>query len=271
LTREVNLLEENVEDISFGLYKPHFSFDASEDYRTALERVRNVQRALIKNNGAAVCGVEWSVGGSRQDGARMQIQYLKLMLRAFNGESDATVATVTWNNAAKMEERIRRSYAAVNDLGRVMQMSVTSAYLNEKLNELRLAHEYQEKRQEEREEQRKVREQIREEERAQRELDKAREDAEREETRYQKALEKARQEAAAATGAQLKKLTEQIATFDAKLEAAHSARERAIARAQLTKSGFVYVISEYWLLWQEDLQDRYDASNGADGANTRVG
>jgi len=243
LQSEVNLLEENLEDISFGIYKPHFDFETPEDYKTALEHVRDQQRALIKEGKAAVCRVEWTVGESKQEGARMQKQYLKLMLRAFNGESDAAVASVSWNNAVKMEERIRRSFDAVNDLGRVMQMSVTPDYLGARLQELRLAHEYQEKRYQVREEQRKAREQVREEEKAQRELDKAREDAEKEEARYQKAVEKAREEANAATGAQLNKLTEQIASFEAKLDEARKTKDRAIARAQLTKSGFVYVIS----------------------------
>src|SRR5206468_12375932 len=60
---------------------------------------------------------------------------------------------------------------------------------------------------------------------------------------YQKALEKTRQEASASTGRELKRLTEQIASFEAKLDEARRNKERAIARAQLTKSGFVYVIS----------------------------
>ncbi len=243
LQSEINLLEENLEDISFGLYKPHFTFETSDEYKSALERARNQQRALIKEGQAALCQVEWNVGGSKQEGARMQKQYLKLMLRAFNGECDAAVANVSWNNATKMEERISKSLDALNDLGRVMQMSVTPAYLDAKLAELRLAHEYQEKRYQEREEQRKIREQIREEEKAQRELEKAREEAEQEEERHQKALEKARQEASAATGAQLAKLTQQIASFEAKLDEARKVKDRAIARAQLTKSGFVYVIS----------------------------
>jgi predicted nucleic acid-binding Zn-ribbon protein len=243
LKHEVSLLEENLEDISFGLYKPHFNYETSEEYKSALERVRDRQRSLIKEGKAAVCNVEWTVSGSKQEGARMQKQYLKLMLRAFNGECDAAVANVSWNNVVKMEERIRRSFDAVNDLGRVMQMSVTPEYLDARLTELRLAHEYQEKRYAEREEQRKIREQIREEEKAQREFEKAREDAEKEEARYQKALEKARQEANAATGAQLSKLTEQITSFEAKLDEARKVKAKAIARAQLTKSGFVYVIS----------------------------
>ncbi len=167
----------------------------------------------------------------------------KLLLRAFNGECEAAVANVSWNNATKMEERVRKSFEAVSKLGDVLKVSLTQDYLKLKLDELRLTHEYEEKRYQEREEQRRLREEKREEDKASQEFEKAREEAESEEARYQKALERAREEAAKATGAQLQKLTEQVSSFEAKLDEARNKKERAIARAQLTKSGFVYVIS----------------------------
>lgn len=167
----------------------------------------------------------------------------KLLLRAFNGECDAAITNVTWNNVTKMEERIRKSFEAINKLGDVENISVTSEYLNLKLDEIRLTHEYEQKRYQEHEEQRRVREEQREEEKARKEIQRAREEAETEEARYQKALEKAREEAASATGAQLQKLTEQVSSFEAKLDEARKKKERAISRAELTKSGFVYVIS----------------------------
>jgi hypothetical protein len=167
----------------------------------------------------------------------------KLLLRAFNGECEAAIADVSWNNVGRMEERIRKSYEAVNKLGEVIKVAVTTEYLQLKLSEMHLSHEYQEKRHQEKEEQRRIREQIKEEERAQREIEKARLDAEAEEVRFQKAVNLAREEAAKATGVQLQKLTEQISSFEAKLDEARRKKEGAISRAQLTKSGFVYVIS----------------------------
>lgn len=170
-------------------------------------------------------------------------QYTKLMLRAFNGECDAAVANVSWNNVVKMEARVQKAFDTLNALGRTMQMSITPQFLELKLQELQLTHEYEEKRQQEREEQRRIREQIREEEKAQRELDQARQQAEQEEHNYEKALSKAREEALQATGAQLERLSAQVSAFEAKLDEARRKKEKAVARAQLTKSGFVYVIS----------------------------
>jgi len=243
LQAKIKLLEENLEDISFGLYQPHFTFSTSDEYKAKLQELRDRERQLIRDGKAAACPVTWSVGGSETEGNRMMKQNTKLLLRAFNGECDGAIANVSWNNITKMEERIRHSFDGVNQLGGVLHLSITQDYLSLKLDEMRLTHEAEEKRHQEREEQRKIREQIREEEKVQREIEAAKDEAEQEEARFQKALEKARAEAAKATGAQLQKLTEQIGSFESKLDEARRTKERAVARAQLTKSGFVYVIS----------------------------
>lgn len=243
LKQEVQLLEDNLEDISFGLYKPHFAFGTPDDFKAALVAVRDKARAAIKEGQAAVCPKSWTVEGSTTEGAKMVKRNIKLMLRAFNGECEGAVADVSWNNIARMEERIRKAFDAINKLGEVLQMSITPSYLQLRLDELHLAFEYDQKKYQEREEQRRVREEMREEERAAREIEQAREEAEREEARFQKALEKAREEAAKATGMQLQKLTDQISSFEAKLDEARKKKERAISRAEITKSGFVYVIS----------------------------
>jgi hypothetical protein len=243
LKRELALVEEGLNDVSFGLYKPHFDFQTPEEFKTSLVSLRERERALIHDGKAAVCPLNWTVGDSRKEGERMVKQTIKLVLRAFNGECEAARADVSWNNMGKMVERINKSCEAVNKLSGVLQVTITSEYLDLKLSELRLTHEYEECKYRDKEEQRRIREQIREEERAQREFEKAEQDAEEDEERYQKALARAQEEAAKATGAALEKLTAQVSAFEAKLDEARKKKERAISRAQLTKSGFVYVIS----------------------------
>jgi hypothetical protein len=115
--------------------------------------------------------------------------------------------------------------------------------LNLKLEELYLVHEHQEKLQEEKEEQRRIREEMREEEIALRELERARVEAEKDETRYADALRKAREEAERAVGEKQQKLLTKIDELQRRLEEAQTNKERAIARAQMTRSGHVYIIS----------------------------
>ncbi len=243
LKREVSLLEENLEDISFGLYKPHYEFDTSEDYRQRLDQVRDEKKQLVRNDQATKCLVEWTVGGSRREGERMQKQLAKIMLRAFNGESDAAVANVRWNNITRMEERLQRAYEAINKLGTVVQVSLVSGYMDLALQELRLQFEYEEKRRAEAEEQRIIKERMREDERAQRELERAEQEAAEDELRFEKALERARSEVAEAKGEELEALTIKMRELEAQLAEKHAEHERAISRAQQTRSGHVYVLS----------------------------
>lgn len=243
LQKEVSLLEENLEDISFGVYKPHFDYDTPEDYKTALGKVNAKQREVIRAGTATQFAKEWYVEGSRRKGEQMQRQYSKLLLRAFNGECEAAIAKVAWNNAAKMEERIRKAFDAINRLGGVMEVSIVDAYMNLKLSELRLEHELEEKKRALLEEQRRVREQLREQERVQRELDAEQADAEEEEARFEKALEKARIDAARTKGEEHTRLTARILELEEQLKGAHQRRERVRALGELTKAGYLYVLS----------------------------
>lgn len=243
LRAELAPLDEEANLQSFGFYKPHYSYDTSDAYKREEERVHAAQAAMIKAGRAAVCDTEWQVGGSKAEGRKMTNQTLRLMLRAFNGECDAAVARVKYNNIGVMITRIRKSFEAVNKAVSVQQCRITDEYLALKISELQVTHEYQEKLQEEKEEQRRIREQMREEEIARRELEKAQADAEKEEKRYADALEKARTEVESAAGAKQDKLRAQIAELEQRLAEAHERKERAIARAQLTRSGHVYVIS----------------------------
>jgi hypothetical protein len=243
LQADVSLLDEESTLHSFGVYKPRFEFATSGLYGERLELVRDRQKAMVKAKTAAFGSIEWTVNGSKREGQKQINQTLKLLLRAFNGECDAAVAKVRYNNIQVMEARIEKAYEVLNSLTSVQQCQISTGYLALKLDELHLAHEYEEKKQEEKEEQRRIREQMREEEVARRELEKARENAEKEEERAAAALEKARREIADAVGARQAKLVDQIEELERRLAEAHSNKERAISRAQQTRSGHVYVIS----------------------------
>lgn len=243
LRAEFNALDEEANLQSFGFYRPRYAFADALSYQRMLDQIREGQKRMIKNKAAAVCLIEWTVNGSKVEGRKQTNQMLKLMLRAFNGESDAAVAKVRYNNVNVMETRIRKAYEAINGMAEVQSCHIAHDYLNLKLEELFLAHEYQEKLQEEKEEQRRIREQIREEEVALRELEKARLDAEKEEKRYAEALRKATEDAERAVGEKQQKLMWQVEELQRRLAEARTNKERAIAQAQLTRSGHVYVIS----------------------------
>lgn len=243
LQQEVDSLQENLETMSFGLYKPHFDFTSSEKYKVEMERIYEAKKAKVKEGSAAVCATAWRVHNSEKEGAKMIKQVLKVMLRAFNGECDAAVSKVSWNNVTRMEERVRKAFEAINASGSVNNMRITPEYLDLCLKELYLTYEYEQKKQEEKDEQRRIREQMREEERAQREFEAAQRDAAKEQDRYTKALASARAEVAKATGEALRLAEERASELEAKLAEAQAKMQRALSMAQQTKQGYVYVIS----------------------------
>lgn len=165
------------------------------------------------------------------------------MLRAFNGEADSFISNVDWNNILRMEERLQKSFDAINKIYKSQSITISSLYHYEKLRELRLTHEYRVKKQAEKEEQRRIREEMREEERAQREIEQAKLKAEREEKMYLQALEKARTEMGQAVGEKQAELLKRIAELEAGLVDAETLKQKAISMAQQTKMGYVYVIS----------------------------
>jgi hypothetical protein len=243
LYAEFNALDEEANLQAFGFYKPRFDFVTSIEYQQKIEYTRTAQKNLITAGTAATCSTEWTVNGSVVEGRKNTAQYLKLILRAFNGECDAAIAKVKFNNVLVMETRIKKSYEAINKISKSQHSSISATYLDLRLRELYLMHEIQEKIQAEKEVQRQIREQMREEEQAQRELEKAKLDAEKEERRYTEALRKAQQDVQKATGEAQQKLLAQIEALEQQLTQAQQLKQRAISQAQLTRSGHVYVIS----------------------------
>jgi hypothetical protein len=243
LSRTVRSLEESLDNIEVGLYKPHFTYADSESYKRAIGDTRQEQKDLIRNGGATICGTKWTVGGSVSEGERMVKQTNRLILRAFNAESEAAVANVSWNNYNVMQARIDKAFEALNKLNTVIQVQLTEEYRQARLKELRLVFENAEKRQQEREEQRRQREAQREEERVQRDLQREQEAAEKDAAAYDKAIAQAQRDLASARDSEREVMQSRIAALETDLTAAIARKERAIAQAQLTKSGHVYIIS----------------------------
>ncbi|MGA2141688.1 MAG: DUF4041 domain-containing protein [Brevinematales bacterium] len=243
LLKTISLYEDEFEIISYGLYKPHYDFDTSDKYKQELDKVREKEKEMIKEEKAAVCPVNWTVNGSASQGKKQIKQHSKLLLRAFNGECDALNADVRWNNITRMEERLAKSFEAINKLGSTEQLYLTQDYYKLKLEELRLTYEYEEKKHQEKEEQRRIQEQIREEEKVQKEIDEAIRKSEEDEKRYNKALEQARKELEKAKGSELSDLKEKISQLEKELDESKLLKERALSRAQQTKAGHVYIIS----------------------------
>ncbi|MGL5002173.1 MAG: DUF4041 domain-containing protein, partial [Casimicrobium sp.] len=244
LRGQILVFEETLLLESFALYEPKFKLNASHEYKTRLDKVRERQKAMVKNGDAAIGNMDWSVNGSKAEGRKLVNDMLKLVIRSFNNEADYCVDNVKFDNIELGEKRIRQSFDACNRLGRVMTVQMSERYLNLKLDELHLAHEFQVKKQEEKEEAKRAREELREQQKLEQEIRAAREKITKERKHFATALrdlntrlEKAATEEERATLlAKIAEVEEGKANLDSE--------EKAIDyREQNAKAGYVYVIS----------------------------
>lgn len=242
LKREISLFETKIDIAEYGIYDPVYDFEKSDDYRREQDLVIAEQKAMVQLGNAAKCLTEWTIDGSLTKGRASTKKYIKLILRAFNGEADAIISKVKWNNVVQLQLRLNQIYLSLNRLGENQTVYITEEYFQLKNKELQLEYEYQLKKQKEKEEQRALIAELREEEKVRRELEKAQRDAEKEEAYYLKVLEKVKQDYSKSIG-DPSELMEKIAKLELDLEEARLKKERALSMAQQTKMGYVYIIS----------------------------
>jgi len=243
LQQKLSEFQELESVLSFGFYKSKFNFGSSEEYKSRLDKIRDDQIQMLKNKTAAICHLPYDIHGSKQKGKKLRDDFLTLILRAFNGECDAAILQVKYNNVNKLETRINQAFKTLNKLSKTNQCQIMPSYRYIKLEELYLTHEFQEKKQEEAEEQRRIKEQMREENKARREIEKARKEDEKEVKRWEQALEQARLEMEKAVGKEREQQEIKFKQLEGKLDEARANQKTNIYREQMTKSGHIYIIS----------------------------
>lgn len=243
LSNDIQKLTNDINIMDYGIYRPIYNWDDSETYKKELEHVIDLQKEMIRNNTAAICDTTWTINGSITQGQTFVKNNTQLILRAFNGDCNAIMAKVRWDNYKLLLERLNRVYKKLNSLGEKNCIKISSSYFELKVRELNIICEYDLKKKAEKEEERAIREERKEEEKALREIERERKKAEEEELYYQKAIKKVQSEVEKATGIKLEKLSEKIRYLQEQLEEARLNKERAISMAQQTRRGYVYVIS----------------------------
>ena len=239
LVVEAAIFDERLTFAEMGVYEPHFEFEDSEEYKTAITQVRERQKTMVTAKTAVFCTTRWAVDGSASKGQTMTNRGIRLTLRAFNNECDAAVSNTRWNNVNAMEKRIIRARDQIDNLNASSAIFVSDDYLELKLAELFLTHEYREKLKIEREERAEAGRLAKEEQRLIRDTELAQKDEEH----YARLLSKAKAEAQRIVGPKLDAFEDQIRTLETDLADARARVERAQAMAERTRSGYVYIIS----------------------------
>lgn len=241
LKKEAVFFEDAITFQEFGLYTPRYDFVTSEEYKEELDRIRDAQKKLIKNDKAIIGATTWTVNGSKSKGNKMIADMKKLFLRAFNSDCEDVISKVKYNNFDVSLKKIHQSANSIERLGKSMSLKITQKYIDWKEEELTLAFEYQQKKQEEKEAQKAARAEMREAARLQKEIEAQRKKIEKEQTHYQTAYEKL-----------LKQLEEDPDNSDllakkSELENQLNDIDRAIKdidyREANQRAGYVYIIS----------------------------
>lgn len=230
---------------SFALYEPKYQLTNSAEYKVRLEAIRASQKATARGISKTVDS--WDHGGvdlNKTEWKKLRKDVLKLSLRSFNSECEYCVDNVKFNNVDKMEARIRRAFDTCNSLLKATNTFWKDVVLEEKLEELFLAHEYQMKRYEEKEAARQAREDQREQEKLEKEIKEARAKIEKERRHFTSALQKLQLRLAKADTQQeredLKTRIDELSSQNSKLDEEEKLLDY---REQNARAGYVYVIS----------------------------
>lgn len=243
IKQKLETYENEHELIAVGLYPLILSPDTPDKLKHQLEEKRHQLADMVKQKVAAVCSTKWTINGSASAGARATRHYIRIMLRTFNADADACLDLVRWNNLDKCIKRIKSSFEYVNELGSSHETEIQEPYMNLRIEQLRLMHQYREAVHQKKEMMRAARQAAREEHRAQLEIEKARAEAEKEEGLYSKALDKAKADLGLLDGEERDRMLQRIAELETSLQKASDLKQRAISMAQITKAGFVYIVS----------------------------
>ena len=186
--KEIIELRDEILLQNFALYRPTYSFTNSEEYKKKLEEIRETQKTLIKLDLAATCNTRWTVNNSFKKGEKMVKNTKQLLLRAFNSECEYIVSKVKFNNYETCLKRMLKSADSIAKLGTLIEVTIEQDYLDLKIQELKLALEYQEMKQKEKEERREARARAKEDAKVLQELKEERAKAEKEKLHYEKAI-----------------------------------------------------------------------------------
>ncbi|MFG6446781.1 DUF4041 domain-containing protein [Roseateles sp. BYS180W] len=242
---QILVAEDVIELESFALYVPKYQLTNSAEYKARLDAIREEQKESARGLSKSVD--QWdheSVRLTKTEWKQLRKDVLKLALRAFNSESEYCIDNVKFNNVDRMEERIRRSFAACNKLLNQTSCWWTDVVLGRKLEELHLAHEFQTKRAEEKEMARQAREEQREQEKLEREIREARAKIEKERRHFAGAMQKLQLRLAdTQNGQEREELLARLTELEQQKGSLDEEERLLDYREQNARAGYVYVIS----------------------------
>jgi hypothetical protein len=213
-------------------------FDSKEkeldDTKALIKKLVKDKQACSHKNGNDIV-----VNGKKSEAKKLFNREIRLRLRCFDNEVKAAISIASWHNINRLVERLKDSFKSINERGKIVKTFLSDEYLAANVKLLKLTYEVKQ-----------IKTDIKEQDREEKALLRG---AEREEKKIKAAAKKAEelrqrmetlvaQEMAKFDGANQEQ-KDLLALHQEELEILKRREIRAVSMAQLTRSGYVYVIS----------------------------
>ena len=243
LNEEIAIANGNLNLQEFGFFERQYSFSDSTKYKDKLDSLRIQQKSMIKNGTAGRIITPMLLDNSKSKGKAMQNQLIKAALRGFNGEADALLVKVSVVNVDNKIKALRKVFEQLNKMYSRNLIEITYPYLDLKIEELRLAAEYELQKQEEKELLREQREKEREDKKLQAEIKAKRKQLEKDRDHFKNMVAKVTELLKEAKNDEVDELRRQLAEYQDKLSELDEIEEDIDYREGHATAGYVYVIS----------------------------
>ena len=243
IEEEINLANDTLELQEFGFFERRYNFSDSTRYKDALDTLRMGQKDMVKNGRAGEIISPMLLDNSQSKGRAMQNQLIKAAIRGFNGEADALLVKVTVSNVDKKVQALRKAFEQINKMYQRNMVCLTLPYLESKIEELRLAAEYEMQKQEEKELLREQRAKEKEDKKLQAEIANRRKQLEKDRKHFKQMLANVEDLIKTANQDEIDKLKSQLSEYQDKLSELDEIEEDIDYREGHATAGYVYIIS----------------------------
>ena len=243
LNEEIAVANGSLNLQEFGFFERQYSFSDSTKYKDKLDSLRMQQKSMVKNGTAGRIITPMLLDNSKSKGKAMQNQLIKAALRGFNGEADSLLVKVSVVNVDNKIKALRKVFEQLNKMYSRNLIEITYPYLDLKIEELRLAAEYELQKQEEKELLREQREKEREDKKLQAEIKAKRKQLGKDRDHFKNMVAKVTELLKEAKNDEVDELRSQLAEYQDKLSELDEIEEDIDYREGHATAGYVYVIS----------------------------
>lgn len=232
---ERNLIDsrEQVEFQEVGYYRFHHPAENSVQLADELATVRDRMKQIQRDKKAATRSTKFTYNNSASQGKKFVNNLHDMMLAAYNAEAENAVKSVKAGNLAAAKARLDKAAERIAKRGKMVDVTITSAYHRLRIRELELAADYWMMKQQEKEADRARREELREQRKAEQELARERDKLEKERQHYLAAL----------AALEARGDVEGVEKIRIQLADTEQAIQTVDYRAANQRAGYVYVIS----------------------------